>query len=457
MDHPLFQVVTAQKQGRSVGMYSVCSANRFAIEAAMLQARADGTAVLIEATSNQVDQFGGYTGLTPEQFVSYVRDIADPMDFPFDKVLLGGDHLGPNTWQGEPARDAMAKAREITRAYVSAGFTKIHLDASMRLGDDPGDHQTPLEPVVVAERTAVLCEAAEAAFQTRPAGSTPPLYVIGTDVPPPGGAREEIQSVHITPVADAEQTIHLNHKAFRTRGLESAWERVVAVVVQPGVEFGDANVIEYHRQKAKDLSHFIETHDQLVYEAHSTDYQTPTALQQMVEDHFAILKVGPWLTFALREAVFALAHMEAEWLSSRKGVNLSNIREVLEEAMVAHPEHWHKHYHGDDDQLRYARGYGYSDRVRYYWPRREVTDALNRLLGNLAEHPVPLTLLSQHMPAQYHAVRVGNLANTPLELIRHKILEVTRTYARACGYSDVSRKRASENAVPEPTRKGRYQ
>ncbi|GAH81994.1 unnamed protein product, partial [marine sediment metagenome] len=171
-------------------------------------------------------------------------------------------------------------------------------------------------------------------------------------MPTPGGAREEIQSVPITPVTDAEQTVHLNQKAFGTRGLESAWERVVAVVVQPGVEFGDANVIEYHRQKAKDLSHFIETHDQLVYEAHSTDYQTPTALQQMVEDHFAILKVGPWLTFALREAVFALAHMEAEWLSSRKGVNLSNIREVLEEAMVAHPEHWHKHYHGDDDQLR---------------------------------------------------------------------------------------------------------
>ena len=56
-----------------------------------------------------------------------------------------------------------------------------------------------------------------------------------------------------------------------------------------------------------------------------------------MKNHFAILKVGPWLTFALREAVFALANIEEEWLSGRKGFTTSRVRETLDEAMLANP------------------------------------------------------------------------------------------------------------------------
>ncbi|MFB0517062.1 MAG: D-tagatose-bisphosphate aldolase, class II, non-catalytic subunit [Candidatus Neomarinimicrobiota bacterium] len=438
MNHPFAEVVAAQKAGRSLGIYSVCSANRFAIEAAMLQAKADGTSLLVEATSNQVNQFGGYTGMTPQRFVAYIQDIAKSLDFPIERAILGGDHLGPNPWQGEPAASALLKACELIRAYVEAGFTKIHLDASMRLGDDSGDSQTPLDPEVIAGRSADLCQVAEEAYAERPAGSSPPLYVIGTDVPIPGGGKGGIIEHHVTSIQGAQQTICLHQQAFQKRDLPSAWERVVAVVVQPGVEFGDAMVIEYDRVRAKDLSSFIENDDQLVYEAHSTDYQTGEALRQMVEDHFAILKVGPWLTFTFREAVFALARMEAEWLANKKGITLSRIRNVLEEVMVDQPDYWRKHYRGDEAQLQYARSYSYSDRVRYYWPQREVQEALSRLLSNLTEYRVPLTLLSQYMPAQYRAVRRGRLTTIPIDLIHSKIMEVTRIYARACGHGSQS-------------------
>ena len=433
MEHPLARVVAAHKGGRSVGSYSVCSANAYAIEAALLQARQTDETVLIEATSNQVDQFGGYTGMTPEQFVAFVQKIAASVDFPYDRLVLGGDHLGPNSWQAEKADEALAKAHELIDAYVSAGFTKIHLDASMRLGDDPGDRHTPLDPAVIADRAAALCRVAEDAFAKRPAGSLPPIYVVGTDVPIPGGAQEEMDQLRITPVGEAEQTIALNRETFLKQDLADAWERVVGVVVQPGVEFGDASVVTYDRGKAGELSRAIEKYDRLVYEAHSTDYQTRETLRQMVKDHFAILKVGPWLTFALREAVFALADMEAEWLSGRKEITLSQVGDVLERVMLAHPEHWQKHYHGDGDQLRYARKYSYSDRVRYYWPQGDASAALARLVDNLTRYPVPITLLSQYMPAQYQAVRAGELANAPVDLIRHKIMEVTGIYAYAAG------------------------
>ena len=66
----------------------------------------------------------------------------------------------------------------------------------------------------------------------------------------------------------------------------------------------------------------IEQYDRLIFEAHSTDYQTPAALAALVRDHFAILKVGPALTFALREALWALDCIEREWIDSDAGVRL---------------------------------------------------------------------------------------------------------------------------------------
>src|ERR1700761_7688900 len=97
----LAETIRRHKAGTPVGVYSVCSAHPTVVEAAIAQAAADDSYVLIEATSNQVDQFGGYTGLTPAQFRDMVLGIADQSGFARDRVVLGGDHLGPNRWQRE--------------------------------------------------------------------------------------------------------------------------------------------------------------------------------------------------------------------------------------------------------------------------------------------------------------------------------------------------------------------
>ena len=237
----------------------------------------------------------------------------------------------------------------------------------------------------------------------------------------------------MTRITDLQQTLALAKKAFHSRGLDSAWERVIAVVVQPGVEFGDATVFPYDPQKAKPLSRFLVRAWSGVYEAHSTDYQTPNALRRMVKDHFAILKVGPWLTFAFREAVFALAAVEQEWLCARKDVVLSRLLETLEKVMQDKPIHWRSYFQGDENTLRISRKYSYSDRVRYYWPQPAVATALQRLLDNLIAYPAPASVLSQYLPQQAEALRTGQLANRPSDLIRHKILEVLDQYAYACG------------------------
>ena len=429
----IFQTLQENRRGHAVGVYSVCSANRYVLEAAILQAVRDDAPLLIESSSNQVNQFGGYTGQNPASFAAFVREVASKMNFPMERVVLGGDHLGPHVWRAESPDKAMAKARELVRDCVRAGYSKIHLDASMHLAGDPVEKNKSLADEIVSERAAELCAVAEEAHREMQSKSPAPLYVIGTEVPIPGGEQLDTAAPETTRPQDLARTLQTARDAFQSMHLEEAWERVVAVVVQPGVEFGDSSVFAYDHEKAAGLAEFGEKHWQGVFEAHSTDYQTAEALREMVKDHFAILKVGPWFTFAFREAVFALAMVEEEWLGWRKGVTRSAVREALDHAMVADPTHWKSYYHGDEAALQFARKYSYSDRSRYYWPQPAVQQALQRLFDNLTKYPVPLSLLSQYLPKQWEEIRSGKLSNDPAKLIHSRILEVIDNYAYACG------------------------
>lgn len=427
LENKILQLINQHKSGETVGVTSVCSANFYVIKAAILNAKKNNQTLLIESTSNQVDQFGGYTGLTPVQFKETVFELAATLNFPDEDLILGGDHLGPNRWQNEVSTSAIQKAKQQISAYVSAGFTKIHLDASMKCADD-GDQQIPLAPSVIAERCAILCKAAEEVIPGSGNEHDLPVYIIGTDVPPPGGAKAHHEITNITTPEEVEETISLTKKAFNKYNLQDAWERVIGVVVQPGVEFGDSEVFDYDRNKSKKLVDFIETYPTLVYEAHSTDYQKKELLRQMVEDHFAFLKVGPWLTYSFREAVFALSLIEREMLSNKKAIALSNLLEVIDERMLDYPKYWEKYYNSSEEENRLKRRYSYSDRIRYYWTDKKVDESLQRLLYNLTENIIPHTLLSQYLPEEYFAVREGILSVKPEEIILHKISSILEIY-----------------------------
>jgi D-tagatose-1,6-bisphosphate aldolase subunit GatZ/KbaZ len=160
----LLEMVASNRAGERVGLYSVCSAERFVLEAAMAQAATDHTLVCVESTCNQVNQFGGYTGLTPAGFRDFVTQVAVETGFDPARVILGGDHLGPHAWRAEPAAKAMAKARDLVRDCVLARYTKIHLDTSMRVGGDPGAPGSLPDDTLVAQRAAELAAVAEAAW-----------------------------------------------------------------------------------------------------------------------------------------------------------------------------------------------------------------------------------------------------------------------------------------------------
>jgi D-tagatose-1,6-bisphosphate aldolase subunit GatZ/KbaZ len=434
--YPLDDIVRAQKRGEALGITSVCSANPFVIEASLLFSKDLGVPVLIESTCNQVNQYGGYTGMKPLDFKRYLERAARQVGFPLEQMILGGDHLGPNVWKKEVVEEAMAKSSLLVRDYVQAGYTKIHLDTSMRCADDPQD--VPLDKQESARRTAELASVAEETFRQVPPSQVAPRYVIGTEVPAPGGIASESEQFSVTPSADVEETIRLTQEAFLERGLKDAWQRVIAVVVQPGLEFGDQIIYDYKPDCVASLSRTIENYDHLVFEAHSTDFQTREALKALVRGHFAILKVGPALTFAFREAVFALSMVERELLSDKVANEaLSNLPDILDQAMMRNPEHWEKYYTGSPEKQRIARMYSFSDRSRYYWPNPAVQETLKILLTNLGKAPIPLNLLSQYLPMQYLRVREKLLVNDPRALIIDKISSVLSDYAYACGFARV--------------------
>jgi D-tagatose-1,6-bisphosphate aldolase subunit GatZ/KbaZ len=409
--------IRALDRGR--GIYSVCSAHPLVLEACIRRHSTATGPLLIEATCNQVNQFGGYTGLTPRGFRELVHGIAERVEFPTDRILLGGDHLGPYPWQNLSAAQAMANARAMVRTFVSEGYRKIHLDASMPCADDP----CPLPDRVIAERAADLCAAAEAA---NPRGEV--AYVIGTEVPTPGGAVDAMELSVTTPEA-AEEALRLHRRAFSASGLDGVWRRVVALVVQPGVEFADESVEDYDPAKAAQLSAWLGQNSGFVFEAHSTDYQRPEALAALVRDGFAILKVGPALTYAMRQALFGLASIEAECISASER---SHLREHMEEIMLKHPEHWQKHYRGTPEQQHRLRASSYSDRIRYYWGYAEARKAVQTLISNLDRAGIPETLVSDHLPAQYCKIRAGRLRNEPLSLIFDAVSNSLEPYLSAC-------------------------
>jgi D-tagatose-1,6-bisphosphate aldolase subunit GatZ/KbaZ len=424
MKRALPSLVSERLTDGAEGVTSVCTAHPLVIEAALLYGARVGRRVLIEATCNQVNQDGGYTGMTPSDFRGFVEAIAARVGFDPARLILGGDHLGPNPWKHLPAQQAMQRAKTMVEAFARSGFTKLHLDTSMGCaGEDAA-----LPDQVTAERAALLAAAAEAAA----GAGLAPVYVIGTEVPAPGGAQHALETLAVTSPEAALRTVDVHRRAFKSVGLEKAFERAIGVVVQPGVEFASAEAVAYQPDKARELVATLADMPGFVFEAHSTDYQRAAALQALVRDGFAILKVGPWLTFALREALYGLDSIAQVLASHPSDESLPAAMEAL---MLREPDNWRRYYNGGADELRFQRHFSFSDRIRYYWARPEAGAAVERLFARLGERVIPEPLVSQYLGALYPAVADGCLPARPRQLAIAAVQRVLARYDEACRQS----------------------
>jgi D-tagatose-bisphosphate aldolase class II non-catalytic subunit len=382
----LEEIVRQNRAGKPVAIASVCSAHPDVLTASMQLASERGTHLLVEATSNQVNQFGGYTGLDPAGFIRTVHQLCDAQSVDRAQVIFGGDHLGPQAWRSEDAELAMNNAKVMMRQYIEAGFSKIHLDCSEGCRGEPSQVGDDL----AADRAAQLAAICEAAA----GNASAPNYVVGTEVPPPGGARgaEEEHSILLTTKDRAQATLSRHKSAFSRLGLEDAFERVIGLVVQPGVEFGPDHVDVFDIASPNLLADALASYPKIAFEAHSTDYQPDAVFVELARRHFAILKVGPALTFAYRQAMYSL---DAILAYSQPPSNRRKLPEVLEEFMLEQPKHWQSHYMGSDETRRLLRHFGYADRIRYYWTVPQVASLVEAIEAQFNALNIPTPMLLQ--------------------------------------------------------------
>jgi D-tagatose-1,6-bisphosphate aldolase subunit GatZ/KbaZ len=273
-------------------------------------------------------------------------------------------------------------------------------------------------------RAVRLARAAEKAAHA--SGGALPVYIIGTEVPAPGGVDHTISNLRPTEAAAARRTIDVHRQIFAREGLAEAFGRVIAVVVQPGVEFGSQNVVAYRPEASTALTGLLDEDPSLVYEAHSTDYQSRAALTALVGNGFPILKVGPGLTFALREALYGLDLVASEMVS---GYGERLLAKAMETLMLSAPGHWRSHYHGDATSLHLQRHYSYSDRIRYYWSNPAASVAVARLREALSGIAIPETLMRQFLPTL--PAELGAAGN-PEAILLAAIDRVLADYDAAC-------------------------
>lgn len=382
MSIDLKNLVAKNRSGTPTALPSFCTANAQVLRDILRFATDNQLPALIEATCNQVNQFGGYTGKKPADFAASLRKMAQDSGLPLGNLILGGDHLGPNPWRHLPANDAMDHAKTLVKDYVEAGFTKIHLDASMACGAEQ-----PPSFELVAQRSAELCVIAEKYAPDASALS----YVIGTEVPVPGGESDDMSGIQVTTPNRLADTIETHRAAFAAAGVPQGIDKAIAVVVQPGVDFSHEGLFDYDRPKAADLTAAIQSHDGFAFEAHSTDYQSTENLSHLVADHSVILKVGPELTFRFREGVMALDLIEAALNITAPAA----VRSAVLHAMAQDPADWQNYYQGPDEHVAFLKIYSFSDRIRYYWDRPQVSAALEKLYANITAAGVPSAMASQ--------------------------------------------------------------
>lgn len=421
----LYDFLKSHSDGNKSTLYSCCSANEDVLVAAILKAKQTDSVLLVEATANQVNQFGGYTNKTPKEFADFVRSLADTHGLPQDALILGGDHLGPLVWCNQDEHSAMALAEELVRLFVAAGYQKIHLDTSMRLASDNPSETFPVS--ICAKRGAYLCRACEEEFnylKSRNPDAKAPVYVIGSEVPVPGGDAGNSPSGNITTPIDYDVMLAAYKQAFEEEGVGEAFDRVLAVVVEMGVEFSEYSISEYNRENFKTLANHA-SNSRIGFEAHSTDYQRKEHLAQMCEDGAVILKVGPAFTFAARSALFKLELIEKELVNQRYW---SNYRKALDSTMLADSSKWKSYYKGSEQEQAFARAFSFSDRCRYYFDCPNVKQAHDCLLNNLNKVVIPHCLVAELFPKQYERIRSGLLECNTQNLLYDSIGDAIDDY-----------------------------
>ncbi len=414
-------LIEQNRGGANIGLPCFCSANEMVLRTLFECCAAHDVPIVVEASATQVNQDGGYTGISAADFSRWVSSLSAEFGVADERLVLAGAHLGPMPWSHLSPKDALDNTKNLVKDYAAAGFRKIHLDAPVASNEE----QHP-DVQILATRTARLCEIAE---MHAPCPDQL-IYVLSSlpSLPAPSiGSSFDVGSA--PPATSAEQlnaTIAAYQEAFVRQGLRHAWDKVVSIDALPSIGFDHFSVQPLQARSAELLSAEILKHNGLSLSVSSADYQSSSDLSTLVENQFFFLKAGPELTFKMREAIFALATI-AQQIS---GTGTPDIIAALDTAISKYPNDWAPYFTGDIATRKQLHHYSFSDRLRYYWNFPDVRSQLLKFMMNLDTIKLPDSLVSQHFQTR----EFGTLDMPASRLIHDSVRQSIYRFYKASGY-----------------------
>jgi D-tagatose-1,6-bisphosphate aldolase subunit GatZ/KbaZ len=115
---------------------SFCTANFLVLNTLLIFCKKKKLPALIESTSNQVNQFGGYSKNHPKDFIKKINGFIKSLKINKKSVYFGGDHLGPLPWKNNKSSVALKNSIKLIDLYLKANYQKIHIDTSIQCKDD---------------------------------------------------------------------------------------------------------------------------------------------------------------------------------------------------------------------------------------------------------------------------------------------------------------------------------
>ena len=337
---------------------SFCSSNFDVLKSIMIFAKYQNFPVLIESTSNQVNQYGGYSGLKPFQFEKKIRRLAKFIKLNNKSLMIGGDHLGPLPWKDLDEATAMKNSKKLVKDCLKAKYEKIHIDTAIICrGEKKIDRHTVIQ----------RCDEILSVFSKKDFDNV--FLVIGTEVPFAGGGHAIKSSP--TTFESIKEEIDLYSTILKKK-------KKFALVIEPGIGFGNFSVIQ---AKLKNFGKrlIFSKKNNFVYEAHSSDYQKISSLKKLVKNNFKFLKIGPELTYFYAKSIFKMEEFEKKIYKN----NFSNIKNIILKEMKNNNSYWIDYYKAKKKKLDNLKFNSYLDRLRYYWSSKNILNSKKKLFINI--------------------------------------------------------------------------
>lgn len=345
------------------GLPSFCTANFLVLKTLLIFCKKNKLPALIESTSNQVNQFGGYSKNQPKDFIKKINRFIKSSKISKKSIYFGGDHLGPLPWKNNKSSVAMDNSIKLIDLYLKANYQKIHIDTSIQCKDD----KLITDKIIFARTEYILKNLINKKKLNKI------FFVFGTEVPFAGGNNKK--KFKIT----QNNKIISDYQNFsKLLNSEKLLSKDFALVIEPGMKFKN-NSITKPKFKNFEVNRKFSKKNKFYFEAHSTDYQDLETLKKLVKNNFKILKVGPELTYNLIKSLLFMQEIEEVFLGRK-----SNFQKTIIKNMLFNNFYWKDFFkRGNKKKFQKNLLNSFYDRARYYLSYNDVVNSIKILEINI--------------------------------------------------------------------------